>query len=116
MGVITIRGTLDEVRTLLSRVQSVVDNRNAVGWRVLQHDEDWFFFSERDAKVCTACLAMEGTVHRGDYVPERFPLYQFIDPTHIYPQVHYGCRCTLEWVDSAEKIRDRLDQEIRMVV
>ena len=116
MGVIHIQGSLADIREMLGRVKNIILNRNAVGWRILQHDEDWFFFTQRDKVVCPICLKLEGTIHRGDYIPNRFPNYNFIDATHIYPQVHYRCRCELQWLDSAETIRDRLHEEISMVV
>lgn len=118
MGEIYVRGTLDHIRLRLVRIMEIVQNREATGWRALQHDEDWVYLTERDARVCPLCRGYEHTVHRGDYIPNRFPHYQGIDITHIYPNTHVGtpfrgpCRCTLEWVDSAETIRERLHQEL----
>lgn len=118
MPEIYVKGSLNHVRLGLVRIREIARNRGATGWRALKHDEDWVYLTERDVRVCPLCRGYEHTVHRGDYIPGRFPNYESIDITHIDPNTHVGtqfkgeCRCILEWADFAETISQRLHQEL----
>lgn len=113
---IYVRGWIRDVKYGLERMREVLRNREALGWRVLQSDEDWMFMTERDLKVCRRCLGFEGTVHKGDLIYQHFPFFSFIDWRHIKANIHENCRCTLEFVGAIEVYRKRIRKELMMTV
>lgn len=96
----------------LQRMREALKNREVSGWRLFRHDEDWLFVGARDVAECPICRGFEHTVHRGDWVPRRFPDRTVISSTMVAANLHQRCRCILEWSDSAEKIRARLHEEL----
>jgi len=70
------------------------------------------FIGVRDARECPICRHFEHTVHRGDWIPHRFPAYTVVSATRVDANVHELCRCFLEWSDSAETIRARIHEEV----
>lgn len=113
---LVISGNLTYILVKLLRIKLIVEESQQIGWRVLQHDEDWMFITERDLIVCPVCRKLEHTMHRGDFIPRRFPDYTFEDSTHIKPNIHDHCRCLLEWLDAPDDIADRLHVELLLSI
>ena len=99
-------------RLNLIGISNIMREREQKSWRPMQHDEDWIYLTERDVRVCPICKPLESTIFRGDYIAYKFIHYKFIDALHIEPNVHFNCRCVLEWSNSAEAIKDRLMEEL----
>jgi len=116
MGTIIVQGNLKQLLESLNRFKAVLMNREAYGWRVLQHDEDWVCATARDDVVCPLCRGFDGNVYRGDYVLNVFSYGTFISATVIKANTHQPndphCRCTLEWVDAEAKIAERIHDEL----
>jgi len=118
VNIIVVSGNLQQVKASLQRLSEVIKNREVSGFNMLTHEAEWMFITERDERVCPFCRQLEHTVHRGDYIPQRFPFYSFIDATHIAPEVHLShpflkgvCRCVLEAVNIGELCEGQLHQE-----
>ncbi len=118
--VIVLRGTLEMLWDNSLNIKEAIDRCVAEGWPVLQYDEIWLYKTHPErAKiaVCPTCEAYNGREFRGDEIPSEFP-YVFIDPLLIEPHVHERdglhnffyepCHCTLEWLNSAECVENRL--------
>ena len=118
MSSITVSGTSQEVNATLKRLSETIKNRKALGFRTLVHEAEWMFITERDDRVCYFCRKLEHTIHRGDYIPNRFPFYYIIDERHIAPEIHLlypflkgVCRCVLELENVGELCEGQLHRE-----
>ena len=115
MGTIFVRGSLQSIQEQLQSLHDVIEEREASGYRILQHDENWMFSTSRDERVCPECRPFEGTMHRGDYIPHRFPDYQVWTHTVLFAKIHPNGRCVLEWLDVHDVILDRIHEEFMSV-
>ena len=118
---LTVTGTTETVTDTLYRIREAIRNRKALGFPLLKHDEEWMFIGKRDERECTEiCRPLEHTMHRGNYIPRRFPYYAVIDSTHIYARAHMPrddhCRCILELQNPSETMRNRLHNELTEVL
>lgn len=117
-NIITVSGDIRTVQSTLRRLSETIKNREALGFDSLAHEAEWMYITERDDRVCFFCRKFEHTIHRGDYIPRRFPDYSFIDDRHIAPQIHVTypflkgvCRCVLEAVNVGEFTEKQLHEE-----
>ena len=101
-----------EVRRKLLALKATIQNRVALGFRALMPDEEWVLVDARDDRVDADCRAVRGNIYRGDTVQSLFPQAVFLGATTIRANVHFGCRCTLEWVNVRECVAERLRQEL----
>jgi len=113
---IIVSGNIQTVYDKLVRLRETIKNRDVLGFTLLQHDEEWMFIGARDERECPICRSKEHTIHRGNFIPNRFPFYRFLDSTHIHPQVHIYCRCILELENPGETMRNRLHEELTKVI
>lgn len=121
---VTVSGTFSDIRNKLLAISAVVKNRKYNGWPPFQADEEWFYESEQDDRVCPICLGFEAQqYYSGDAIPFDFPTREQIDPLrYVHPRVHQFytemrgiCRCSLTWIDPIGTLRARLEEEIKEV-
>jgi len=101
-------------RQRLIGIDKVLKNRDQTSWRSMQHDEEWMFIHMQDEIVCLVCRGHGFKIFRGDYIPYKFMYFSFLDSLTIEPNVHTRCRCILEWLNAADAIRGRLEEELYM--
>ena len=107
---IVISGDLSEVLAKLRRIKEVIDNRVAVGYPTLQHDETYRYGAFKDA--CPECIPLNGLTYRGDYIMSEFTQAFQLDGETVAVDKHGSCRCELKWIDKHEVLVERLFNEM----
>ena len=122
---LTVSGNIVEVQAKLLNIKWLLKERKAIGWKPLQRDETWLYFSEADSRVCPVCkLNAARRTYNGANIQVDFPMNEggVASFKHRFPRVHRhkqwlegACRCTLEWVEALKTLETRLGKEMEMV-
>ena len=115
-------GTLEELYPILTNILRVIENRAALGYRLLLDSiEAWEYKTRDDGRVCPICKPMHDWIFSGDIVRDNFPNLEFLGRGIIFPDTHRGteitadCRCELIFLNAAQVIEERLHREKMMV-
>jgi hypothetical protein len=115
---IVVSGNLSEVLAKLKRMKMVIENRLAVGYPPMQHDEVWQYHTIQDQNVCGDCSPLNGNLYRGDCIVHDFPFHVSVGfervLVHNSTNFHSAnrCRCEAVWINAHDILVLRLAYEL----
>lgn len=76
MSDIVIRGSILEIEQKLTDVLTIIANREAIGFAILQEAHTWQYQTTQKDNVCPFCEQLHGDYMKGSEIAESFPFHQ----------------------------------------